>query len=191
MGTRNLTAVFYKGEYRIAQYGQWDGYPEGQGKTVLEFVRDRMDRDKFLAKLLALRELTAAKSEEIDRNNKDDWQRLYPQLSRDAGAEILDLVQAGPDGMWIKRYLAFAADSLFCEWAYVLDFDKNTFEAYRGFNLKPVDPSQRFADIPFAEDRNADYYHVKFITSWRLDTLPTTEKFLKELDPPDEDEKAA
>lgn len=31
MGTRNLTAVYLDGEYKIAQYGQWDGYPKDKG----------------------------------------------------------------------------------------------------------------------------------------------------------------
>ena len=39
MGTRHLTAVHVDGEYKIAQYGQWDGYPEGQGMTALTFAR--------------------------------------------------------------------------------------------------------------------------------------------------------
>ena len=30
MGTRHLIAVQLDGEYKIAQYGQWDGYPEGK-----------------------------------------------------------------------------------------------------------------------------------------------------------------
>lgn len=25
MGTRNLTAVYLDGQYKVAQYGQWDG----------------------------------------------------------------------------------------------------------------------------------------------------------------------
>jgi len=28
MGTRNLTCVMKDGQYKVAQYGQWDGYPE-------------------------------------------------------------------------------------------------------------------------------------------------------------------
>lgn len=39
MGTRGLTAVMLGGEYKIAQYGQWDHYPSGQGVTALEFCR--------------------------------------------------------------------------------------------------------------------------------------------------------
>ena len=51
MGTRNLTCVVYKCEYKIAQYGQWDGYPEGQGITCLKFLREQMDEKKFKEKL--------------------------------------------------------------------------------------------------------------------------------------------
>ena len=49
MGTRNLTAVMIDGEYKVAQYGQWDGYPSGQGLTCLHFLRETMDEDKFKA----------------------------------------------------------------------------------------------------------------------------------------------
>lgn len=47
MRTRHLIAVQLDGEYKIAQYGQWDGYPEGKGVDVLHFLRNRMDEEKF------------------------------------------------------------------------------------------------------------------------------------------------
>ena len=37
MTTRSLTAVKINGEYKIAQYGYYDGYPSGQGVTILKF----------------------------------------------------------------------------------------------------------------------------------------------------------
>ena len=37
MGTRHLIAVMADGKYQVAQYGQWDGYPSGQGVSVLTF----------------------------------------------------------------------------------------------------------------------------------------------------------
>lgn len=39
MGTRHLICVFYQGRFVVAQYGQWDGYPEGQGVKILKFLR--------------------------------------------------------------------------------------------------------------------------------------------------------
>lgn len=42
MGTRNLTIVRNKeGIIRVAQYGQWDGYPGGQGMTALSFIKNK------------------------------------------------------------------------------------------------------------------------------------------------------
>lgn len=34
MGTRHLIKVKYKGEIKVSQYGQWDGYPDGQGLDI-------------------------------------------------------------------------------------------------------------------------------------------------------------
>lgn len=190
MGTRHLIAAFYKGEYRIAQYGQWDGYPDGQGIDVLEFARALHDlgRDGFLAKLEKVSDLTAADREKV--NATENWQREYPHLSRDAGAKILQMVWDGPDGMALQRNINFAGESLFCEWAYVLDFDKGALEAFKGFNHDDLDPSERFASIP-VDAKSPEYKPVKFVKSWPLDALPTNEQFLKDLAEPDEEEAAA
>ncbi len=51
MGTRNLTCVYLDGKCKVAQYGQWDGYPEGQGVTCLNFLRDEMVEPKFREEL--------------------------------------------------------------------------------------------------------------------------------------------
>ena len=51
MGTRNLVAVQIDGQYKIAQYGQWDGYPSGKGLEVLEFLRERMNEEAFVKAL--------------------------------------------------------------------------------------------------------------------------------------------
>ena len=51
MGTRHLILVYYKGKYHIAQYGQWDGHPRGQGVTVLGFVRSPENLSKLRAVL--------------------------------------------------------------------------------------------------------------------------------------------
>ena len=48
MGTRHLTIVVSEGQYKVAQYGQWDGYPTGQGKTVTRFIMENLrQQDTF------------------------------------------------------------------------------------------------------------------------------------------------
>ena len=41
MGTRNITRVIQNGKMVVSQYGQWDGYPTGQLKTIVDFVRNK------------------------------------------------------------------------------------------------------------------------------------------------------
>ncbi|EGP83674.1 unnamed protein product [Zymoseptoria tritici ST99CH_3D1] len=53
MGTRHLILVWYKGKWHIAQYGQWDGYPGGQGMTVFRFLTNT-DTAKDICKRLNL-----------------------------------------------------------------------------------------------------------------------------------------
>ena len=52
MGTRNLTVVKdLQGTTKIAQYGQWDGYPQYSGIKALEFLRDKVNVGNLLVEL--------------------------------------------------------------------------------------------------------------------------------------------
>lgn len=46
MGTRNLIVVQHGNEAKIAQYGRRNGYPEGQGITILSFLK-KVNIDEF------------------------------------------------------------------------------------------------------------------------------------------------
>lgn len=52
-----MTMVVLDGQTRVAQYGQWDGCPDGQGKKVLGFLTN-MDRQLFEQKVRASRFIT-------------------------------------------------------------------------------------------------------------------------------------
>lgn len=189
MGTTNLTAVFYNGEYKVAQYGQWGGYPGGQGLTALNFLRNEMDETQFKQKLSKTSFISEEGRAELfrkygaDKNgymSEEDVDRLLrdcPQFSRDYGAKILTIVQNSSDGILLQDFIEFAADSLFCEWAWVIDFDARTFEAYKGFNqASELTESDRFF---FLKDKEESGYHgVRIAAKWSLDELPSDEEFL-------------
>ena len=61
-------------------------------------------------------------------------------MSRDIGAKILGMVNDAPEGTEIvlQNSIDFARDSLFCEYAYVVDLTRNTLEAYKGFQKSPA-----------------------------------------------------
>lgn len=174
MGTRHLTAVQVDGKYRIAQYGQWDGYPEGQGIVVLNFLRTS-DLNVFKTKCLQSSYLSETQSEQIGKDS--NWSKKYPHLSRDAGSKILEMVYKSDRGLELANSIDFAGDGLFCEWAYVIDFDRGTFEVYRGFSKAPLNQTDRFYGFVSKADR--DYQPVKLVKEYKLDNLPTDDEFIK------------
>lgn len=184
MGTRHLIAVQIDNEYKIAQYGQWDGYFSGQGATVYEFLKG-MDKEKFVAALRASSAITEdeykqawvdcgadPESDFVSMDVSRKFTETYHHLSRDTGANILQLVQDSyPNGLKLNLNIEFAGSSLFCEYAYVIDFDKNVLEIYRGFNKTPLDESERFSQIN-CEDSSYGYHQIRLFHSWPLDDLP-------------------
>jgi len=134
MGTRNLTVVKSAvGTTKIAQYGQWDGYPSYSGIKVLEFLRDE-NNQKFLEARLDLVEFIT--DEECDKiyNSFDstDWQNkdflnAYPGLHRDTGVGILEIVANSKDVVKTVDNSEFRNDTLFCEGIYEVDFQSNKF----------------------------------------------------------------
>ncbi len=144
MGTRHLTMVIADGKNRIAQYGQWDGYPEGQGETVLKFLLGA-DLAKFKEKCVNNTKWVSQK--EFDRLYKEAghkggdfvsmevsnrFKEANPQLDRDMGAEVLEYVYKSEKKIPLKNDSEFINDGLFCEWAYVIDLDKGTLDIKNG-----------------------------------------------------------
>lgn len=182
MGTRHLIGVYNNGEYKIAQYGQWDGYPEGQGVTVLQFLKDNDLVNKLKANLGKCKFLKD--KEEVDRLNellhKGDkatvkWFETY--ITRDLGADILESVaNSTDDEIVLSNHIDFAKDSLFCEWAYIIDFDKNVLEVFKGFNKEKLSPTERFYDANFVSDN--EYEPIRLIATFALDDLPEKDDFV-------------
>ena len=135
MGTRNLTIVKSKGKTKIAQYGQWDGYPTGQGDTIAVFLRTA-DLKAFQEKVDKLGEWTPEAMEKLytDAGHYgSEWvsgeisnkvHAIAPELNRDQGAGILDMVMKGTSKVRLAE--EFKNDKLFCEYCYEIDLDKHT-----------------------------------------------------------------
>lgn len=192
MGTRNVTMVKVNGEYRISKYGQWDGYPSGRGIRILKFLRN-YDIGEFREKVLAVEIATEdfIKSE-FERLGSDEFWTKYPFLSRDEGGErFFSLLMEGKVP-FTRNDLDFVADSLMCEFAWIIDLDNGTFECFKGFNHEPLTETDRFFDWMSKADpkvfNHGDgttyrYYPCKLVASWKLDNLPSDEDFLQACGP--------
>ena len=155
MGTRHLIAVQKDGEYKVAQYGQWDGYPSGQGLSVLNNINSQAKRKRLINGLEKVRFLdpkgedkeflelyeknTPTWSSEPDNRTEEQKHWFSTYISRDLGADILYNISHSKDNeIILDNSLSFAGESLFCEFAYVIDFDKETLEVFEGFNKEPI-----------------------------------------------------
>jgi len=148
MGTRSLIVIYYNGKYVLAQYVQWNGYPDGQGAQILKFLSTPGKTTALKSNLhllcVATPEQLEAIDEECEQAERKErgflgilgtfFNRHYPSLSRETGAKILDLIADAEDDkpILIKDSLKLAVDFVWCEWKYVIDLDANKLEVYSG-----------------------------------------------------------
>jgi hypothetical protein len=201
MGARHLTIIRDNGKM-LHHYGQWDGYPSGQGVIVLETLKtfnERKFRQNFeKAKLLTREEVHALLDPIKDPANTAGpgfmsfstaalRKNAFPQLDRDMGAKVLAHIESGEDLRYFND-ADFPADSLFCEWAYMVDFDTRQLRVFKGFNEKPLKEGQFYAHLKPLEKGNVStvYYPSREVTAYSLDSLPTEGQFLADLEKADD-----
>lgn len=182
MGTRSASGVIIDGEQKIS-YNHFDGYPQGVGQQIVDELRTAIAGLGLAGALLrwrgqarAMRMVDANQNpfaHEIgfydltasDVSSGKDW---YSHLRDDHGSILARLNR----GVATDERL-FVADSLFCEWAYILDLDQAVLEVYQGFQRQPHDRG-RFADMPHhvGTNRSVTYYPVALERSFPLIELP-------------------
>ena len=93
MGTRHFQKVIAKtGEVKVQQYGQWDGYPEGQGIDILKYLRTG-DLQRYQRNIEKLPQITKEQTELIEKF--ENWNEVAFFLSRDCGAKIHTMIEWG------------------------------------------------------------------------------------------------
>lgn len=167
MGTRGITRVIRNAETKISQYGQWDHYPDGQGITILDFLRN-VNVEKFMEQLDKCRFTTDDDVEEFNNfcdsiDAKGGWANLqqselinkkYPLLSRDLGGGILMEVYLSELDSIV---LAECTAESWIEGIYTINFDDDTFRVeYHDFDetfiLSSLPTNEEFINVFKDED---------------------------------------
>ena len=196
MGTRNLTVVVHNQEVKVASYGQYDGFPNSLGIKLLKFFGNPANTEnlrKILPKVRLWNDKDQKQQDEflesigctngiLNDKQKEEFKKRYPfryreRYGRLREGQILEVLLEFHhlDELATTDAYYFASDSLFCEWAYVIDYDTNTFEVYKGLNTSGISEEDRF--FPLYDGEN-DYYPVKILASFPLDDLPDENEFL-------------
>ena len=141
MGTRSSIGVHVNGKDKLT-YNQYDGYPTGMGKDVYEQVTKLLIQNGWDAVIKMATKLKQVKSDKVfTEKEKEKYGDLWQQVS--TGDDMYSLLRSlqGDLGAMLERGIMtkdnnFIKDSLFCEWAYILNVDKKTFEIYKGFQTE-------------------------------------------------------
>jgi hypothetical protein len=214
MGTRGAFGVII-GEKEKIGYNQFDSYPSGKGLENLNWLRGIVpqgDMDERYTQLPKFREL-ALDCDLVDDSIKptpkdihalrgwtdmgvsnqstDDWYCL----THATHGSIEMMLRCG----YIEDHSEFPLDSLFCEWAYIVDFDRNVFEVYQGFQAnrpkrgrwkgRPTAAENKVnfeAHLKWCEENGRepfrpkvpDYKAIEMIASYPFNALPTDDDFL-------------
>ncbi|KAK6440705.1 hypothetical protein LTR95_003064 [Oleoguttula sp. CCFEE 5521] len=119
-----------------------NGMANGQGVVVLAFLKVPGNVARLASTTTNIKPLAAAEIDETARTwvleNPNAETPMFtqpcpPSLSRDTGAKMLEIIAASTPEAKVPVYLEldFVKDGLFCEWAYVPDFDREVLEVYR------------------------------------------------------------
>ena len=144
MSTRGCFGWRFNGEDKIG-FNHYDSYPSGLGTDVLNFIRSfgNMDAIKDYATGVEL----------IDDEDADSYDGYsFKQKFRD--------------------FASFMHDSLFCEWAYIINVDTGMLEIYKGFNHNDH-AEGRYVLPGIKRDWNVDepYYGVALVKEIPLEDI--------------------
>jgi len=182
MGTRGAFGFRFEVKDKVT-YNHWDSYPSGLGNNIAKFLKEftSVDELKKIAEGIKLiqkddKPTTKQKAEckelglfdpEVSNQSDDDW---YCLLRNSQG----DLSIYAKGFKYMIDSHKFLEDSLFCEWAYIINLDTAQLEIYQGFN-KDQNARGRYASLRRKID--GEYFGVALER-----TIPLADFFGKDVD---------
>lgn len=164
MGTRNLTKVIdQEGNVRVAQYGQFDGYPAGQGANIVDFLSEyhalaTINASLTKCKFISGDEVSAVYDAYNDdpkfdsiKDKPNGFRYAYPSLDRTIAGDILKVIAYSNNEVLLYDDSDFENDTLMCEGVFTIDYQTSLFTTR---------------------------YHDK-TRSWSFEELPTVEEYIK------------
>lgn len=188
MGTRGALGFRLDGKDYVT-YNHWDSYPEGLGQEIVDWLKT-VKLTEVKAKVKSLTLLSESDKQVPPTEEQKNKLKKYADLSVSARSLddwycLLRNTQGDPDAILKAGYMmdgsSFLADSLFCEWAYIVNLDEKTFEVYKGFQDKKHNKG-RYASMPKREE----YYPVALVGTFPLAKIPND--WIETVCPPEDED---
>lgn len=183
MGTRGSYG-FRCNDKLFVTYNHWDSDPEGLGEEIVNFCKSVKNEEweSIKAKVsklkvvnsddLASPAVTKFYTEKgfcdtrVSTGIKNEYYCLLRKLQ---GVKYLEEIVAGN----VKHLINaenFLADSLFCEYAYIINLDTMSLDLYSGFN-RQADKNTNLPSIAQTKCEHG-YYPVRYVRSFPLSDIP-------------------
>ena len=162
-------------------YNHSDSYPEWLGKGIIQFIKDTSDKEmeEIAKRIVLINEDDIPTLEQIkvcqkmglidasvSSQSETDWYCLL----RD-GQGSLDIYRKKGEEKPLLHMMdrhKFLNNSLFCEWAYIINLDTYMFEAYKGFNKNDFGKGRYSTNKSDGDD---GYYGVRLILEMPFDEI--------------------
>ena len=179
MSTRGLYGIRKNGVDKCT-YNHSDSYPSWLGRKVLNFCANNTieNLEKFFNKIELVDESSKPTEEQIKKcveagyyngvvstKSVDDWYCLLRNLQGNFD-EYQDLIDNDEvKTIFMTDGISFIKDSLFCEYAYIINLDDEVLEFYEGFQ-KEAQKGNRYG-----ETEEDGYYPCKLVFTISLDEI--------------------
>lgn len=150
MGTRGLV-VLRKDGIDKGFYNHYDSYPEGLGKEIIDIVRNESTSPKLLSMFDA--------ANVIGEGGIESWDKYLEAFESRGTANGLKKYC----DIDICDYTSFIYNSLFCEYAYIINLDTNCIEYYVGFQREGQDGNRYQKDSQETGDELDEFYPCRLV----------------------------
>ena len=184
MGTRGAYGFRSEGKDYLT-YNHYDSYPSGLGDDLASQIRAVIASGTTVETLRQqVRDMRVIANEDDEPSAEDrekyahlwaevstglDWYSLLREMQGDLGAHL-------QEGLMIDGN-AFIMDSLFCEYAYILNLDDETFEVYQGFQDTLHNEGRYGGEVPDPEPyasghMPSKYYGCRLVATFPMAAIP-------------------
>ena len=185
MGTRGLYGVRKNGVDKCT-YNHFDSYPSGLGNDVVKFCANNTveNLNKFFDNIILVLENSIPTEIQIKECQKagyvdlsvstqsnEDWYCLLRNLQGNF-KEYQKCIDSNSK-IYMTDGIDFIQDSLFCEYAYIINLDDEVLEFYEGFQKEPQ-IGNRYGT---KDDRG--YYPCKLVLTIPLDEIGDVDRIVK------------
>ena len=155
MGHRNLICVWKDGEHKLCEYRHWGADPDENGNWLATMFSNISNVE------LLKRRIPQLVDKKVDSNSEGlSWLDL-----------IMDPYNLGPFN--VSTDPSFAGNSLWCEYAYVIDLDLDKLVVCRGFTHRDTHAAEPYfsdVEVPGEDYGPVDhlfelYFHELFMFS--------------------------